>query len=128
MYDKFPGREYYNMKKKEGNMFRQGDVLLRRIDTKATGKKQDFVNGNEVVVEYGEVTGHHHHLTVLDTKAPEVSLYLDEQKQFLEVCAAKGSALKHEEHDTIVLPKGTYVRHEQNTWSVTEQMAKRVID
>ena len=106
-------------------LYRQGDVLLERVSGKPKGEKQP-PKGNEVILEYGEVTGHRHRIEVQGAKDNTAMLFVEGTRQYLELCFAKD--LIHEEHDTIALPAGTYKRHAQVTWSVLEQMAARVID
>jgi hypothetical protein len=56
-----------------------------------------------VVLAYGEVTGHAH--AIADSGA---ALLRHEDNQYLRVTAAGGVGLTHEEHDTIVVPRGDY--------------------
>lgn len=111
-------------KQKKGTpaQYRQGDVFLIAVD-QVKGVKQERP-ADRLVLEYGEVTGHAH--AIYETE--KVDLYLEGTRRYLEVCFAIEAPLKHEEHDTINLPKGTYEVRRQRTWSVLEQMQKVVVD
>ena len=112
---------------KEGQMgkrlFRQGDVLIV-----ATRKKTPEVaplnrDGGRIVLAYGENTGHAH--AIADREATLHALP-DTDDRFLEVLAQAGVALTHEEHATIVLPKGNYIIRQQREYSPVE--IRRVAD
>lgn len=75
-------------------MFRQGDVLVVRVEDKpSTAKKQ-----KKCVLALGGVTGHAHQIK------EEAFLYVDaDGTKYVEVYGAE-AALVHEEHGTITLP------------------------
>lgn len=75
-------------------MFRQGDVLVVRVEQKPkTAKKQ-----KRCVLALGEVTGHAHQIH------EEAFLYVDaDGTKYVEVYGAEAT-LTHEEHGPIVLP------------------------
>ena len=81
-------------------IYRQGDVLIRRIQSLPTQTAQPRLNG---ILAYGEVTGHAH--KVEDLAHAEVleignGLYLR--------VGEEGVRVVHEEHGTITLPPGNY--------------------
>jgi hypothetical protein len=86
--------------------YRQGDVLLiavAAIPGRAVPVPRDQ---GEVVLAYGEVTGHRHaiagpHAELLALPDQEI------ERRFLRIVGDK-ALLRHEEHDTITLPPGTY--------------------
>lgn len=81
--------------------YRQGDVLLRRVEAlPAASQRSGPINGR-IVLAYGEVTGHAHAIS-----EKQADLFIDGSRRFLEVCYK--ADLKHEEHATIALPKGVY--------------------
>jgi hypothetical protein len=94
------------MKKKTiPNTYRQGDVLIiatRKIPNGLTPVKRDK---GRVVLAYGEITGHAHAIASRDARLLEGE---DLNVRFLEVLADGGVALRHEEHATITIPRGTY--------------------
>jgi len=101
--------------------YRQGDVFIIQTDMiPAQAEKQN--EKSRIVLEHGEVTGHAH--AINDTK--EADLYLQNARKFLEVCMS--ASVSHEEHKTIVLPKGNYEVRRQCTWSALEAMARLVAD
>lgn len=78
-------------------MFRQGDVLLVKIDKLPSGLKE-----KDKILAYGEVTGHRHQFS-----SEQVCVFENEQKQqFVDV--QEDSPLLHEEHNIIQVPKGVY--------------------
>ena len=88
--------------------FRQGDVLIERVENPALGKRVRRDKGR-VVLAYGEVTGHAHTIAergaeLYDTQEETESL----EVRFLRVLADGGVALSHEEHATITIPQGDY--------------------
>jgi hypothetical protein len=79
---------------------RQGDVLLRRIDSIPSGLKRT----KGVTLAYGEMTGHSH---TFDGGAVG---FADDEKglaEFVEV-TKPDAPLVHQEHDTHQYPKGNY--------------------
>ncbi len=102
------------MKTKTPKHYRQGDVLIERIDSMPRNcTKIDRENGR-VILAHGEVTGHAHALT-----APGCELFAAESEPgvtFLEIRDAM-AALKHDEHGTIDLPAGTYRVTRQREYS-----------
>lgn len=87
---------------KNDKVFRQGDVLILKIED-LPGDLIDVKPDNKRnILAYGEVTGHSHALDVKESKLQETV----KGERFLTV--PKQALLKHEEHDTIILPKGFY--------------------
>lgn len=100
-------------------LYRQGDVLIARIDEIPDGLHPVPMESGRVVLAHGEVTGHAHAV-----EGPVQFLAADVaelERAFLRV--EQEAQVVHEEHDTIVLPPGDYeVRRQreyapqQNTW------------
>ncbi len=85
-------------------MIRQGDVLLIPVlkrDMRLARTAIEPENGR-VILAYGEATGHHHSLS-----AKVANLTERDGKRYLRVLA--DSPLEHQEHDPILVPKGTYL-------------------
>ena len=83
-------------------IYRQGDVNIRRVDSNIPEK---LVKTKHNTLAYGEVKGHHHTFT-----EGGVTCFADTETALPTwVTVDKGGApLTHQEHDTIVLPEGTY--------------------
>jgi hypothetical protein len=81
--------------------FRQGDVLLVKVDKMPPDAVPVAPDGDRVVLAYGEVTGHAHALPAVAT-----ALYEHAEGRFLKV--ETPSALVHEEHAPIDLVPGVY--------------------
>jgi hypothetical protein len=90
-------------KKIEPTMYRQGDVLITRVDhlpELATELPRDEARG--VVLAEGEVTGHAHRI-----HSRHAQLYRTEvDARYMRVTAPV--ALQHEEHATVAIPPGDY--------------------
>lgn len=95
-------------------IFRQGDVLMRsaRIPKDAVLKE---VTGRAVMA-YGEVTGHAHALESVH----DIELYEKDGRTFVRVINNEGTPLTHEEHGSIMLPRGDYERVIQREYSPEE--------
>ena len=84
-------------------MYRQGDVLVVAVDGIPKWARPVLRDRGRVVLAYGEATGHAH--AIAD---PGAALLQFEDEQYLRVTAAAGVGLRHDEHDTIVVPPGNY--------------------
>ena len=82
---------------------RQGDVLLQPV--KALPKGATEIKG-DVILAYGEVTGHAHAIKLPETERHKVRYWNAGAERFLQVM--EKVALTHEEHGEIVLDKGIY--------------------
>ena len=98
--------------------YRQGDVLLVRVDRIPSGAKE--VARRSLVLAEGEVTGHAHR--IVDDGA--VMLTTDERLTFVRL--AKRAQLVHEEHATIEVPPGSYQVTRQREYHPAE--IRRVAD
>jgi hypothetical protein len=86
--------------------YRQGDVLLIAVDAIPGGAVPVPRDQGEVVLAYGEVTGHRH--AIAESHAELLALPDQEiERRFLRIVGA-AARLRHEEHDTITVPPGSY--------------------
>lgn len=85
----------------ETEVYRQGDVLLQRVDFDPRQKKHQKVprDGGRIILAYGEVTGHAH--AIMDVEAEMVQVG---NERF--VVTEKGISITHEEHEQIVIGPG----------------------
>lgn len=84
--------------------YQQGDVLLFKEEEIPEGTKKVTLNDERgIVLAEGEVTGHYHAITNINTcdawKGENGTLWLDVKKMV---------PIKHQEHKVINLPKGKY--------------------
>ena len=79
--------------------YQQGDILIEVIEK--TPKEMKKLP--HLTLAYGEVTGHHH--TITEGKA---ELYEEKGIMFLRV-NSENAILTHQEHNTVIIPKGDYV-------------------
>ncbi len=85
-------------------LYRQGDVLLQRVDTIPDGLQAVPLDKGRVILAYGEVTGHAH---AVEGDVRFLAADLEElEERFLHV--EREASVVHEEHDTIALPPGDY--------------------
>lgn len=109
---------------KEPVVFRQGDVLLVRVDRLPEGLTEVPRDNGRLVLAYGEVTGHAH---VLDAPAARATLLTTaENERFLRIVGS-AAPLVHEEHATIVVAPGLYRQVPQEEWADSME-PRRVID
>lgn len=100
-------------------LYRQGDVLIQRIETIPSGLKQQPSN-EPIILAHGEVTGHHH----LVADPADWWKTADEGEQFISVTTP--ARVTHQEHATIMLPPGNYRVVRQREYSPEE--VRRVQD
>ncbi len=98
------------------SIFRQGDVLIRKVAKIPEGLRPVPLEGGRVILAHGEVTGHAHAVV------GEVQLLaadLEEMEQrFLRV--EREAQVVHEEHGTITLAPGLYEVGRQVEYSPEE--------
>lgn len=84
--------------------YRQGDVLLIRVEAAPAGETRPVPReGERIVLAHGELTGHAHAIADADAELRADAA----RRRWLRVGAA-GATLRHEEHAPIALPPGTY--------------------
>lgn len=88
-------------------MYRQGDVLITRVDAIPADLPVRARDNGRVILAYGEVTGHAH---AIDTAADPLAAIFDSPENdgsfFLRIESATG--VVHEEHARIDLAPGAY--------------------
>lgn len=93
-------------------LYRQGDVLLTRIDSVPEDTKEVKPNARgQLVLANGEATGHLH--AVLARRGVKLRSKGDR----LYLTARSGVDVTHDEHDAINLPAGTYEVRRQREYS-----------
>lgn len=100
---------------------RHGDVDLIPVQKiEASGKRM-----NEYTLAYGEVTGHHHTLYPLSPGA-FLTLFKNGEKRMIDV---EGDyVLRHQEHDELRIPPGTYEILIEREYNPFEKAMKKVVD
>lgn len=89
-------------KQKQPTHYRQGDVLITRVnDAIPSDAKRKPRDKGRVVLAYGEVTGHAHALD-----APGAELFVVNDLTLLSL--QDKAELRHEEHGSVHLPAGNY--------------------
>ncbi len=77
-------------------MYRQGDVLLVKVDELPSGLRK-----KDNILAYGEATGHMHQF-----KSPSVAVYDGGDVQYAVL--ESEAILEHQEHDNLTIEKGIY--------------------
>lgn len=105
------------------HIIRQGDVLLISVSAIPAGAK-DVTPDGDVVLAYGEVTGHAHRIIQSKTK-PQVRVWDAAGERFIQRLQA-GATLTHEEHAATVLEQPIY----RQIYQVEErgEVVRRVAD
>lgn len=92
--------------KSQPMMYRQGDVLLVAVSAIPLEATPCDVKG-DVILAYGEVTGHAHRLAPETVKPfAKGGVWSPSAERFIQ--AAEGATLTHEEHGAIALAPGNY--------------------
>lgn len=102
--------------------YRQGDVLIVKIDSLPEGTQQIKPDNGRTILAYGEVTGHAHAIDASVSRLFEVSGVED---KFLVVDEA--TSVTHEEHSAIALEPGTYQVRIQREYDDMDEV-RRVAD
>jgi len=97
-------------------LIRQGDVLIIPVATIPKNTRKVKRDRGRVVLAYGEVTGHAHAIV-----HPDVTLVsageADELRMWMQVTAPEPVELLHEEHDTLLVPPGSYEIRRQREYA-----------
>lgn len=105
--------------KNRPQQYRQGDVLIERI-AKTDIKKPEPRENGRVILAHGEVTGHAHAIAERSVKK---SPFRKELAQNAEISVSQieieeaMAQLRHEEHSTIPLERGSYQVTRQREYS-----------
>lgn len=86
------------------SQYRQGDILLIKVDTVPKQAKQRKASSRRAgfVLAEGEVTGHHHVVS-----GERVQVLDAAQEVFVRIMRSEGT-LSHDEHGVITIPPGEY--------------------
>lgn len=111
--------------KTQTNLYRHGDVLMRRVE-KPSQLQTDKEQQDTHVVAYGEATGHHHRLTGVDGAAINALRGFD-KRTYVEIVGGLAT-LSHEEHSALSIEPGFYEITIEQEYSYFERAARRVVD
>lgn len=104
-------RRTHNPPQEEIMLYRQGDVVLTRVEQAPHHLTPVAAEGGLLILARGEATGHHH-----SVPASAGTLSLDEGGvMFLTIDEL--TAVSHQEHAPITLAPGTYRAEVQREWS-----------
>ena len=96
--------------------YQQGDVIIEKVE-EVKGKRLPHL-----ILAEGEVTGHMHQIT-----KGEAELYEEDGTLYLRV-KSDTAELTHQEHNTIVLPRGDYVVRKVREYDHFAEEARDVQD
>lgn len=88
--------------------FRQGDVLIQRVEQLPVDAKPDK---GRVILAHGEVTGHAHEIAMDAAEAWKLD------GQTVALALNKNASVTHQEHASIPLTPGTYLVTRQREYS-----------
>lgn len=108
--------------KKTPMQFRQGDVLIERVETSTTTGKDAREKGR-IILAHGEATGHAHEVI---TEAPAEFLEIDSQDGARILRLIAPGRVMHQEHSPIELDPGEYRVTRQREY--TPQAIRNVAD
>lgn len=103
-------------------LYRQGDVMFKLVGDLPDGDRKKRDNGT---VAYGEVTGHSHRLSVLESaEVLEIGdgLFVSVSEHGISLEGDNVATFVHEEHGAITLPAGNYqvvIQREYSPLAVT---------
>jgi hypothetical protein len=105
----------------DAGLYRQGDILLRRVDTLPAAATVVARRGRRIVIAEGETTGHAH---AIDAPPDEATLLTTaENARFLRLTSVV--ELRHEEHAPIALAPGIYEVIQQREWTDADDQEER---
>ena len=97
----------------EAGLYRQGDILLRRVDALPAPVSIVARTNDRIVIAEGETTGHAH---AIEAPPEEATLLTTAQNaRFLRLTAEV--ELRHEEHAPVALSPGLYQVIQQREWT-----------
>ena len=99
-------------------MWRQGDIFIASADLIPAAAIQQSTG----VLAEGELTGHRHRVEQLD----DVTVYEHRSQFYLEV-EGERTAVVHEEHGTIELPRGKYRVWRQREYDPARHARQRIV-
>lgn len=107
-------------------IYAQGDIIIEKVADADAANPINVDPDGSVVLARGEVTGHRHRFTGDSgvvmfrddglARGMPTELYLGH----IKIAAKGGAELRHEEHDTIKLPTGTYRVRRQREFDAGE--------
>jgi len=100
-------------------IYRHGDVILFRMP-ETFNLSEPLAPKQELVLALGETTGHSHQLK------GELLLQEKSEKTFFKVL--KKAILTHEEHQTMILEKGVYLKVDQVEYDPFKGIIRRILD
>lgn len=104
------------------DQIRQGDVLLVRVSSLPEGAKKQS-EGNQIVLAYGEATGHSH--TLITKERPAVTFLAPDGSVFLQL--GEEATITHQEHGHVIVDPGIWIIPQQVEY-VPKSAPRRVSD
>lgn len=99
-------------------VFRQGDVLVRQTRKRPSDRAKVITDRGRTILAYGEVTGHAHEVIAVPGTDDVPAQQLFEEPDGTRILVLKRDGeLRHEEHGTIALGKGSYEVIRQREYS-----------
>src|SRR5258708_31056527 len=103
------------------DQMQQGDVILKKITELHAGVKKAKRDNGDIVLDYGEVTGHRHRICDVD------AMFYEKDGMFY-LKTDKPVTLIHEEHNQITVEPGIWQVGQVREKDWISGMVRRVID
>ncbi len=100
-------------------LYRQGDIFIESVGTIPAHAVKQL----DLVLAEGEATGHRHRV---DVSSGSADLFAQGGQLFLRVLTDDANVV-HDEHDTVVLPRGNYRVWRQREYDPTVHGSRRVV-
>jgi len=111
------------------NHYRQGDVGVTKASTSEFTLVPVKPVGDRLILAYGEATGHHHSISLLDYPQAELYTAKEQPATMLLYIPDAPVVIEHQEHGNITLDPGWYQVERQVEYSPeTEAHERRVAD
>lgn len=103
-------------------IYRQGDVLVKRTRKQPSTSAKVVNDQGRTILAYGEVTGHAHQVhdvstAIVDRDDVPAQQLFEEPDGTRLLVVRRDAELRHEEHGTIALARGTYEVIRQREYS-----------
>ena len=103
-------------------IYRQGDVLVKRTRKQPSRQAKPISDQGRTILAYGEVTGHAHQVhdvsvAILERDDVPAQQLFEEPDGARLLVVRREAELRHEEHGTITLARGTYEVIRQREYS-----------
>ena len=109
------------------NHYRQGDVGIAKVNKSEFTLESVKPVNNRLVLAYGEATGHHHSISLLDYPNTELYTAKEQPATMLLYIPDAPVTIEHQEHGNIELERGWYQVERQVEYSPEDDARERMV-